>query len=340
MKGGVSQMNNSEWWKNAGEESKKNGEKFAKGIKRLFLPCVGIVLLAILVLTSLYTVGDKGQAVVTTFGKVTAVVDPGIHIKIPFGIQQATYVNVNELQKIEIGFRTGSTNDSTETVDSESKMISGDYNIVNCDFFVEYKISDPVKYLYSSADPREILKSLAQSHIRNVISSYDVDSILTTGKGEIQAKIKEAIQEELAAYDLGLALTDIKLQDSEPPTLEVQEAFKEVETAKQDKDTAINVARAYENSELPLAQAEADKLIRNAEYLKQDRINEANMQVAMFNAMYEQYKLNPEITRKRMFYEAIEQVMPNAKVYVDTSDGSTQKLLPIDSFTNTEVTGK
>ena len=332
-------MNNSEWWKNAGEESKKNGEKLAKGIKRFFLPGVGIVLLAALVLTSLYTVGDKGQAVVTTFGKVTAVVDPGIHIKIPFGIQQATYVNVNELQKIEIGFLTGSTNDSTETIDSESKMISGDYNIVNCDFFVEYKISDPVKYLYSSADPREILKSLAQSHIRNVISSYDVDSILTTGKGEIQAKIKEAIQEELTAYDLGLALTDIKLQDSEPPTLEVQEAFKEVETAKQDKDTAINVARAYENSELPLAQAEADKLIQNAEYLKQDRINEANMQVAMFNAMYEQYKLNPEITRKRMFYEAIEQVMPNAKVYVDTSDGSTQKLLPIDSF-NTEVVGK
>lgn len=332
-------MNNSEWWKNAGEESKKNGEKLAKGIKRFFLPGVGIVLLAALVLTSLYTVGDKGQAVVTTFGKVTSVVDPGIHIKIPFGIQQATYVNVNELQKIEIGFRTGSTNDSTETIDSESKMISGDYNIVNCDFFVEYKISDPVKYLYSSADPREILKSLAQSHIRNVISSYDVDSILTTGKGEIQAKIKEAIQEELTAYDLGLALTDIKLQDSEPPTLEVQEAFKEVETAKQDKDTAINVARAYENSELPLAQAEADKLIQNAEYLKQDRINEANMQVAMFNAMYEQYKLNPEITRKRMFYEAIEQIMPNAKVYIDASDGSTQKLLPIDSF-NTEVTGK
>lgn len=331
--------NNSEWWKNAGEETVKKGGKFAKNLNKFLLPLILAVLLIALVLTSLYTVGDKGQAVVTTFGKVTSVVDPGIHIKIPFGVQQATYVNVNELQKIEIGFRTGHTNDDTETIDSESKMISGDYNIVNCDFFVEYKISDPVKYLYNSADPREILKSLAQSHIRNVISSYDVDSILTTGKGEIQAKIKEAIQEELTAYDLGLVLTDIKLQDSEPPTLEVQEAFKEVETAKQDKDTAINVARAYENSELPLAQAEADKLIQNAEYLKQDRINEANMQVAMFNAMYEQYKLNPEITRKRMFYEAIEQVMPNAKVYIDASDGSTQKLLPIDSF-NTEVTGK
>lgn len=271
--------NNSEWWKNAGEETVKKGGKFAKNLNKFLLPLILAVLLIALVLTSLYTVGDKGQAVVTTFGKVTSVVDPGIHIKIPFGVQQATYVNVNELQKIEIGFRTGHTNDDTETIDSESKMISGDYNIVNCDFFVEYKISDPVKYLYNSADPREILKSLAQSHIRNVISSYDVDSILTTGKGEIQAKIKEAIQEELTAYDLGLVLTDIKLQDSEPPTLEVQEAFKEVETAKQDKDTAINVARAYENSELPLAQAEADKLIQNAEYLKQDRINEANMQV-------------------------------------------------------------
>lgn len=333
---------NSEWWKNAGEEPMKNGQKFIKGFKKFFFPALLAVILLALVFTSLYTVGDKGQAVVTTFGKVTSVADPGIHIKIPFGIQHATYVNVNELQKIEIGFRTGYTNDDTETIDSESKMISGDYNIVNCDFFVEYKISDPVKYLYNSADPREILKSLAQSHIRNVISSYDVDSILTTGKGEIQAKIKEAITEELAAYDLGLSLTDIKLQDSEPPTLEVREAFKEVETAKQDKDTAINVARAYENSELPLAQAEADKLIQNAEYLKQNRINEANMQVAMFNAMYEQYKLNPEITRKRMFYEAVEQVMPNAKVYIDTSDGSTQKLLPIDSFSanSAEVNGK
>ena len=299
-----------------------------------------LLILLIAISTCFYTVDDKQQAVVTTFGKVTDVTEAGVHFKLPFGIQRVQKVDVNVYQKIELGYRTDANSVYGYDVDDkESQMITGDYNIVNVDFFVEYKISDPVKYLYNSADPREILKSLAQSHIRNVISSYDVDSILTTGKGEIQAKIKEAIQEELTAYDLGLVLTDIKLQDSEPPTLEVQEAFKEVETAKQDKDTAINVARAYENSELPLAQAEADKLIQNAEYLKQDRINEANMQVAMFNAMYEQYKLNPEITRKRMFYEAIEQVMPNAKVYIDTSDGSTQKLLPIDSF-NTEVTGK
>ncbi len=333
--------NGNEWWKNVsdkGQSAKANVSGFFKKIKMFILPAIIVVILAILALTSVYTVNDKQQAVVTTFGKVTSIEDPGIHIKLPFGIQEATLVNVNELQSIEIGFRTGNNNDDMTVIESESKMISGDYNIVNCDFFVEYKISDPVKYLYSSEDPADILKSLVQSHIRNVISSYDVDTILTTGKSEIQAKIKEGIQNELAIYDLGLILTDIRLQDSEPPTVEVQEAFKEVETAKQDKDTAINVALAYQNSELPLAQAEADKLIQNAEYLKQDRINQANIQVAMFNAMYDQYKLNPDITKKRMFYEALEKVLPEAKVYIDTSeDGSTQKLLPIESFVTEEA---
>ena len=333
--------NGNEWWKNVsdkGQSAKANVSGFFKKIKMFILPAIIVVILAILALTSVYTVNDKQQAVVTTFGKVTSIEDPGIHIKLPFGIQEATLVNVNELQSIEIGFRTGNNNDDMTVVESESKMISGDYNIVNCDFFVEYKISDPVKYLYSSEDPADILKSLVQSHIRNVISSYDVDTILTTGKSEIQAKIKEGIQNELAVYDLGLVLIELQLQDCDPPTTEVKEAFKEVETAKQDKDTAINVALAYQNSELPLAQAEADKLIQNAEYLKQDRINQANIQVAMFNAMYDQYKLNPDITKKRMFYEALEKVLPEAKVYIDTSeDGSTQKLLPIESFVTEEA---
>lgn len=328
-------MDNREWWKNPPKQNNTNesAKKLFNGIKKFALPIIIILVLGVAFLTSFYTVNDKQQAVVTTFGKVTSIEEPGIHLKIPFGIQQVNFVDVNVLQKIEIGFRSNPGNADTVSVTGESKMISGDYNIVNCDFFVEYKISDPVKYLFNSRDPGEILKSLAQSNIRNVISSYNVDSILTTGKGEIQAKIKEAITSELVDYDLGLVLTDIKLQDSEPPTIEVQEAFKEVETAKQDKDTAINVAQAYKNSEIPLAEAEADKLIRNAEYLKADRINEANMQVAMFNAMYEQYRLNPGITKERMYFEAIEKVLPGAKVYIDTSDSSsTQKLLPLESF--------
>ncbi len=339
-------MDNQKWWHSEDKKSENPIQFSPKKLKSIIILVAVIALVAMAVMTCFYTVNDKQQAVVTTFGRVTAVTDSGIHFKVPFGIQKATLVDVNVYRKIEIGYRSSTdTNSNTGAdyysaesdsiiVDEESKMISGDYNIVNCDFFVEYKISDPVKYLYNSQNPDEILKSLAQSHIRNVISSYDVESILTTGKGEIQANIKEGISEELIVYDLGLVLTDIKLQDSEPPTEQVKEAFKEVETAKQDMETLINNAQAYRNSEIPKAEAEADRLIKDAEYQKQSRINEATMQAAMFNALYEGYAKNPDVTRKRMFYETIEKVLPEAKVYIDTSEtGSTQKLLPIESFT-------
>lgn len=340
-------MDNQKWWKNVQEKSGFSDTFPPKKLKGLITTVAVIAIAALAVLSSVYTVNDKQQAVVTTFGKVTSVEDSGIHFKLPFGIQKAQLVDVNVYRKIEIGYRSSpdssynhaqpeyyaSGKTDSVSVDSESKMISGDYNIVNCDFFVEYKISDPVKYLYNSENPDEILKSLAQSHIRNVISSYDVESILTTGKSEIQAKIKEGITQELVVYDLGLALTDIKLQDSEPPTEQVKEAFKEVETAKQDMETLINNAEAYRNSEIPKAEAEADRLLKDAEYQKQSRINEANMQTAMFNALYDGYAKNPDVTKKRMFFETVEEVLPEAKVYIDTSDSSTQKLLPIESFT-------
>ena len=326
-------FNDKKWWENI----PKNDEKKQVGFKKYFgaaVIAIIILLAAATVFTSIYTVNDKQQGVVTTFGKVTSIVDPGMHIKAPFGIQEVQLVNVNVRQKIEIGYRS-EPDGTNETYESESKMITGDYNIVNADFFVEYQISDPVKYLYNSKQPDLILKDLVQSQIRNVVSSYDVDMILTTGKNEIQAKIKEAVVAELADYDIGLAVTEIRIQDAEPPTAEVIEAFREVETAKQDKETAINVANAYQNSEIPKAEAESDKVLKEAEYYRQDRINEAKKQVAMFNAMYGEYALNPQITKKRMYFEAIEKVLPGVKIYIDASDGTTQKLLPLESFAGT-----
>lgn len=325
--------NDKKWWENI----PKNDEKKPIGFKKYFgaaVIAIIILLAAATVFTSIYTVNDKQQGVVTTFGKVTSIADPGMHIKAPFGIQEVQLVNVNVRQKIEIGYRS-EPDGTNETYESESKMITGDYNIVNADFFVEYQISDPVKYLYNSKQPDLILKDLVQSQIRNVVSSYDVDMILTTGKNEIQAKIKEAVVAELADYDIGLAVTEIRIQDAEPPTAEVIEAFREVETAKQDKETAINVANAYQNSEIPKAEAESDKVLKEAEYYRQDRINEAKKQVAMFNAMYGEYALNPRITKKRMYFEAIEKVLPGVKIYIDASDGTTQKLLPLESFAGT-----
>ena len=293
---------------------------------------------AILVLlagTCFYTVDDKQQAVVTTFGRVTEITDAGVHFKLPFGIQRVHKVDVNVYQKIELGYSSDAYGYNVN--ESESTMITGDYNIVNVDFFVEYKISDPVQYLFSSNQPELILRNLIQSQVRNVVGSSTVDAVLTDGKENIQMQVKDLVSNILAEYDIGLTLVDVKIQDAEPPTQAVIEAFKAVETAKQQAETVINDAKAYQNAQLPLAQAQADKLIQNAEYLKQKRVNEAVEQVAMFEAMYAEYAQNPDITLSRMYYEAVSKILPNVKLFINTSgDGSNvDMLLPLESLIDT-----
>lgn len=309
--------------------------KTIKTIKVLSVSVIIIVLLIIVSSSCWYTISDKQNAVITTFGKVTSVVEePGIHLKIPFGIQKAHKVDTNVYQKIYVGY-TIDSNGKEVSVDDESKMITGDFNIVNIDFYIEYKVTNPEKYLYASENPETILKNLVQSQVRNVVSSYDVDDVLTTKKSEIQAVSKELITKELEAYDIGLMLIDVKIQDAEAPTPEVIAAFKSVETAKQGAETALNEAKAYENAQLPEAQAKADKLIQNAEFLKQNRINEAKEEISMFTAMYTQYSVNPEITKKRMYYEAIEKILPRARIYINTNDSGTSTILPLESLNGT-----
>ena len=310
-----------------------------KKVRRIALVVALALVLVIGSSSCFYTVDDKQQAVVTTFGKVTDVTDAGLHFKMPFGIQQVRKVDVNVYQKIELGY-TSSSDDYYEVNEKESTMITGDYNIVNVDFFVEYKISDPVKYLYSSNKPEMILRNLIQSQIRNVVGSTSVDAVLTDGKERIQSQVKDLVTQILQEYDIGLTLVDVRIQDSEPPTQDVIEAFKAVETAKQQAETVVNDAKAYQNAQLPDAQAQADKLVQNAEYLKQKRINEATQQVAMFSAMYEEYKLNPEITRSRMYYEAIAEILPDVKLYINTSGAEdVQMLLPLESLVDNVPNG-
>ena len=174
-------------------------------------PIIGGVLAGLLVLliglTCWYTVDDKQQAVVTTFGKVTDVTDAGFHFKLPLGIQHVEKVDVNVYQKLELGYRTvGSSANNFDIIESETKMITGDYNIVNVEFFVEYKVSNPEQYLYGSYEPETILRSLLQSQVRNVVGSEAVDSVLTTGKESIQMRVKELVTEVLQTYDIGLTL--------------------------------------------------------------------------------------------------------------------------------------
>lgn len=297
----------------------RKGAKIAKYV---------VIILIVLILGSnaFYTIGEQEQAVVTTFGKPTSVSEPGLHFKIPF-IQQVSLVDTTIK-----GFAIGYNQDTLQSIESESLMITVDYNFVLIDFFVEYKVTDPVKYIYASDDPVGILKNLAQSCIRAQVGSYEVDKVITTGKNELQASIREKIEEKLEQRDLGLQLVNLTIQDAEPPTTEVMEAFKAVETAKQGKETAINNANKYRNEQLPEAEAKVDQVLKEAESTKQSRINEAEGQVARFNEIYAQYIKNPLITKQRMFYETMEEVLPDMKVIIDNSEGGVEKVLPLESF--------
>lgn len=309
---------------------KKNKSKKMKHIKLVVGAAIAAGVLVPAVFGSFYQIQEQEQAVLVTFGKPKAVTETGLHFKLPF-IQEVRKVNTT-IQ----GFPVGYTEENNEMVEAESIMITSDYNFIDVDFFVEYRISDPVAYLYGSREPEQILRNISQSCIRNVIGSYVVDDVLTTGKSEIQAKIKEMIMAQLEQQEIGLMLTNITMQDSEPPTTEVMEAFKKVETAKQGKETTLNNAEKYRSEKLPEAEAEADQIIKNAEAAKQTRINEAEGQVARFNAMYEEYRKNPEITKERMYYEAMETVLPDVKLVIDSGDG-VEKVLPLEKFSGGET---
>jgi len=294
------------------------------------LKAVGIAVAAIAVLViifnSFYTIKEQEQAVVTTFGVPDTVSEPGLHVKIPF---------VQRVEKVDTtikGFAIGYDETTNATKEEESLMITSDDSFVNVDFYMEYKVIDPVKALYASEYPVTILKNIAQSCIRTVVGHNEVYDVITTKKVEIQAEIKEMIVEELAIQDIGVQLVNITIQDAEPPTAEVMEAFKAVETAKQGKETAENNARKYENEKIPAAEAEADRIVKEAEATKEARINEANGQAARFNALYEEYIKFPLITKQRMYYEAMEELLPNLKLIIDSSDGSIEKWLPLDSL--------
>lgn len=301
-----------------------NSDDLKKG-KSIIGIVVAILLVLIVAFNSTYEIGEQEQGVLITFGQAAPITESGLHFKIPF-VQSIKKVNTT-IQGISIGY-DATTNMSNP---DESLMITSDYNFVNVDFFVEYRFSDPVKAVYASEDPVNILKNISQSCIRTVIGSYPVDEVLTTKKGEIQSKIKEKIVERLEIQDIGVQLVNITIQDSEPPTAEVMEAFKAVETAKQGKETAINNANKYRNEQLPTAQAKVDRILKDAEAQKAQRVNEATAQVTRFNGLYEEYIKNPAVTKERMFYEAMEEILPDLKVIIEGS-GETQTIYPIESF--------
>lgn len=302
--------------------------KQTKLIFRSIYLIIGVVLAAFLFSNSFYTLTEDKVAVVSTFGNPVSVTKTGPHFNIPF--VQTVYKMSKEIKGMSIGY-----DEANQSTVSESEMITKDFNFVNVDFYIEYQVVDPVRaYIYRD-DAVDILKNLSQSYIRDTVGIYNVDEVITTGKAEIQAKVKQLLSERLETEDIGIGINNVTIQDSEPPTMEVSNAFKAVEDAKQSMDTKINEAKKYQSEQLPAANARADKAKKDAEAYKQQRISEAEGQVSRFNDMYGEYIKYPLITKKRMFYETMESILPSLKVIIDGSDG-TQTMLPLEPFVSSE----
>ena len=320
-------------FKSSGDPVKKSRPKFNLPGKSAIIVVV-LVLLVLAVMDSYYTLKEDQYAVITTFGKPTMVSTSGLKFKLPF-IQDVTRVS-KTIQGFPLGYRIG----SSQSVDEESLMITYDYNFVNVDFYVEYRVTDPIKFLYSSQDPVGILKMLCQSYIRDTIGLYNVDTVITTGKSEIQAAIKDKVMARLEEEDIGLQLANIRIQDAEPPTREVQRAFTAVETAKQSADTTVNNAKKYANEVIPAAAADADQIIKSAEAYKASKINEASGQASRFAELFEEYQKYPLITKQRLFYEAMESILPSMKLYILDNDTGVQTALPLEQFATVNMGGE
>ena len=312
--------------------AKFDGKKFGRTVSLVVLG----ILIAVALLRCVYSVDEQSNAVVTQFGRIVRVDTAGFYFKAPW--QSVNTVDMTT-HGTSIGYIIdGDSQKGSYTVDSANAiMITSDFNLLDIDFYIEYRVSDPIAYTYNAEDPEGVLRNIALANIRTVVSNYTVDEAMTTGKGQIQADIKDAILKSLSAHDIGLTVLNITIQDSNPPTDEISAAFKAVETAKQGADTAMNQAHQYKNQQIPTAEANADAIIQKANAYKESRIAEAEGQVARFNDMYEEYKKFPTITKRRMFYEKMEQIMPGLKVII--TDGGTQTMLPLESFTETGAEG-
>lgn len=304
-----------------------------KKIKVIVTSVILGIFALILIFGSFYRVSEQENAVVTMFGSVIRTDTSGLHFKIPI-IQKVHKVDITT-HGTGIGY-TVANDGQNITDETDGIMITSDFNLLNIDFYMEYRVSDPVAYLYNSNQPEEVLKNVALSCIRSTVVNYTVDEAMTTSKGQIQQEVKEKIVNTLSEHNIGLSIVNVTIQDSEPPTADIIAAFKSVETAKQGADTAKNNALKYQNEQLPAAEANADKIIQEAEAEKATRIAEAEGQVARFNKMYEEYKNYPLITKKRLFYETMEDLLPNLKVII--TDGDTETMLPLEQFSTVTTT--
>jgi len=289
-------------------------------------PILGIALIFWL-FTGVYTVGPDEVGVVQRFGKYDRTVQSGLNYHMPFPIETVKTPKVTEVKRIEVGFRTVGKN-QYRTVERESLMLTGDENIVDAELIVQYKIKEPLNYLFNYVGPELTMREASEASLRTVVGRHNIDEALTSGKLMIQEATKELLQSILDKYETGVQVVAVQLQDVSPPK-QVIDAFKDVASAKEDKNRMINEAEGYRNDIIPKARGEAQAMIRKAEGFREARIARAEGDVAKFKAILKEYSKAKDVTRERLYLEAMEEILPGIEKYIvpNGEDGNLLNLL-------------
>ena len=301
--------------------------KFPANGMKMFSAIALIFLAAICLLNSYYTVSEQEEAVITRFGQRIKTSKPGLHFKIPF-IDKHYIEKVNQQQKLEFGFGT-----SHNQALLQKSMVTGDLNAALVEWVVQYRVADAFDYKFKADQPLEALRDASESVMREVVGDRTVDEVITFGRQEIESTCRDKLSELVKLYDLGIVIDLVQLIDVDPPT-DVQASFNEVNQAEQEKEQSINRANGQYNRVIPKASGEAEQLISAAEGYATTRINEAEGNVARFKALLKEYEKSPGITKRRIYLETMEKVMPKLgkKVILDSNTNQVLPLLPLDKM--------
>ena len=314
---------------------KKPSKKQVTDIAKYVIPAVGGVLLLAFVFSGLYSVGPDEVGVIRRFGKYIRTTDPGLHFKIPMGVERVDNIKVQYIFKEEFGFKTlkpgVKTQYSSREYFDESLMLTGDLNVLVVEWIAQFKVKDPVKLLFNIRDPQETIRSMSEAAMRQIVGDNTVTEVLTTRRVEINQEVQDKLQEVLDSYDSGIQIVTVKLQDVNPPD-EVKSSFNEVNEAKQEKEKVINQAWEAYNKAIPRARGEAEKLIREGEGYSLNRVNMAKGDAARFINTWNAYKEAKEVTRKRLYLETMNEVLPRAgrKFIMDSSGHNILPLLRLN----------
>jgi len=292
---------------------------------------VGLVFVLWL-LTGFYIVNEGNRGVVTRFGRYTETTMPGLHWHIPYPVEAVDIVDVEHQRFLEVGYRTG-----VGSVPQEALMLTGDENIVDVRLAVQYTISSARDFLFNIKEPEKTLREVTESALREVVGRHTMDFVLTEGRSEVAAEVKKLVQEIINTYGSGIAITTVNLVDAQPPE-EVQDAFEDAIKAREDKQRFINEAQAYANEVVPKARGQAARILEEAQGYKQKMIAKAQGDASRFEQILAEYEQAPEVTRTRLYLDALESVLSRAEtIMVDVRSGNNLLYLPLDRLRSSQA---